>query len=111
MEDSKNKIYLSAIIIFWLIFALFILNAFGIWFGTLSGSFMRFASIPLMVLLLILGIALIVLTARSNFQKTLKAFFILTGSSAIGITVFGILHNLLFAILIKLFGEHFGARV
>jgi hypothetical protein len=64
-----------------------------------------------MVILPILGITLIVLVSRAKFLKVVKAFFILTGSSAIGITVFAVMHNLLFALLIKLFGEEFGARM
>ena len=77
----------------------------------LFGPFIQFISIPSMVILPILGIALIVLAARAKFIKISKAFFILTGSSAIGIIVFGVLHNLLFALLIKLFGKDFGARM
>jgi hypothetical protein len=111
MEDKKNKIYISTLVIFWLIFAFFILNVSSMWFISLFGPFIQFISIPLMVILALLGIALIVLVSRLKFKKIAKVFFILTGSSAIGIIVFGVLHNLLFALLIKLFGEAFGARM
>jgi hypothetical protein len=34
-----------------------------------------------------------------------KAFLILTGASAVGIPVFAVLHNLVYALMIGLFGE------
>ena len=71
----------------------------------LLGPINRYIFIPMMVILAISGIALIVLVSRLKIRKLAKAFFILTGSSALGITVFVVLHNLLFALLIKLFGE------
>ena len=111
MEDNKNKIYISTLVIFWLIFAFFILNVSSMWFMPLFGPFIQFISIPLMVILPILGIALIVLAARAKFIKISKAFFILTGASALGMTISGVLHNLVFALLIKLFGEGFLARM
>ena len=111
MQEKKNKIYISTLVIFWLIFAFFILNILSMYAMPLFGQFTQFIGIPLMVILLILGIVLIVLVSRAKFQKIVKAFFILTGSSAIGISVFAVLHNLLFALLIKLFGEDFGARM
>lgn len=111
MDDKKNKIYISILVIFWLIFAFFILIVSSMWLMPLFGQFIQFISIPSMVILPILGIALIVLAARAKLTKISKAFLILTGSSAIGITVFGVLHNLLFALLIKLFGEDFAVRM
>ena len=108
MEDKKNKIYISALVIFWITFAFFILNVSSMYgLGYLIGSFIRFIYLPSMVILPILGIALIVLAARAKFTKISKAFFILTGASALGISVSGLLHNLVFALLIKLFGEGF----
>jgi len=111
MKEEKNKIYISTLVVFWLIFAFFILNALSMYAMPLFGQFSQFMFIPSMVILPILGIALIVLAARAKFTKISKAFFILTGSSALGITVLGVMHNLVFALLIKLFGEDFGARM
>jgi hypothetical protein len=111
MKEEKNKIYISALVIFWIIFAFFILMELMTFGMPLFGIFINFIGIPSMVILPILGIAFIVLISKVKLQKISKVFFILTGSSAIGIPVFGILHNLLFAILIKLFGEEFGARM
>src|SRR5665648_233960 len=105
MQNKKNNIYISTLVIFWLIFTFFILSALSMYAMPLFGQYVRFISIPSMVILSILGIALIVLAARSKFTKISKAFFILTGSSALGITVFGVMHNLVFALLIKLLGE------
>lgn len=107
MEDKKNKIYISTLVIFWITFAFFILNISSVFGMYLIGPFNRFISLPSMVSLPILGIALIVLAARAKFTKISKAFFILTGASALGISVSGLLHNLVFALLIKLFGEGF----
>ena len=108
MENKKNKTYISALVIFWITFAFFILNVSSMYgLGYLIGSFIRFIYLPSMVILPILGIALIVLAARAKFTKISKAFFILTGASALGISVSGLLHNLVFALLIKLFGEGF----
>jgi hypothetical protein len=111
MKEKENKINISTLIIFWLIVAFFIVNALSMFAMPLFGQFNQFISIPSMVILTVLGIALIVLVSRAKLQKLAKAFFILTGSAAIGISVFAVLHNLLFALLIKLFGEDFGARM
>ena len=47
---------------------------------------------------------------RAKITKISRAFFILTGSSAIGIGFGAYLHNLVFALFIKLFGEGFWER-
>ena len=47
-----------------------------------------------------LGIAMIILAARSAMKKILKAFLLLTGSSAAAITICAILHNLAYALLV-----------
>jgi hypothetical protein len=105
MDDRKNKIYISTVVIFWIIFAFFILMVSGMYFGMYLPFSNFFVGMPLRVVLSLLGIALIVLAARARFTKISKAFFILTGSSALGIGLSIDLHNLVFALLIKLFGE------
>jgi hypothetical protein len=105
MDDRKNKIYISTVVIFWIIFAFFILMVSGMYFGMYLPFSNFFVGIPVRVVLSLLGIALIVLAARARFTKISKAFFILTGSSALGIGLSIDLHNLVFALLIKLFGE------
>jgi len=121
MQVDKNKIYISTIIIFWIIFAFFILSTLGMYGMILILQFIPSLMVPSITLpnivfpsfaiLSILGIVLIILAARAKFTKISKIFFILTGSSALGIGVSSVLHNLLFALLIKLFGEEFGASM
>ncbi|MDP3011685.1 MAG: hypothetical protein Q8N27_03110 [Candidatus Hydromicrobium sp.] len=107
MDDRKNKIYISTVVIFWIIFAFFILMVSGMYFGMYLPFSNFFVGIPVRVVLSLLGIALIVLAARARFTKISKAFFILTGSSALGIGLSIDLHNLVYALFIKLFGESF----
>jgi hypothetical protein len=54
-----------------------------------------------------LGVTLLVLTVKAKVRGILKKFFLLTGASAAGLPVFAVLHNLVTALLINLFG--FGA--
>ena len=58
----------------------------------------------------LLGIVLVVLAARLKGPRIQKTFFILTGASAAGIPIFAVLHNLVHALLIALFGEGFWER-
>lgn len=109
MDDRKNKIYIFTVVIFWIIFAFFILMVSGMYFGMYLPFSNFFVGIPVRVVLSLLGIALIVLAARARFTKISKAFFILTGSSALGIVLSIDLHNLVYALFIKLFGESFWA--
>jgi len=104
MQEEKNKIYTSTLVIFWIIFAFFIIVMAGMYLyvipyiGIITG-------IPFRAILSILGIVLIILAAKAKFTKISKVFFILTGASALGMGLSMILHNLVFALLIKLFGE------
>ncbi len=86
MKEKKNKIYISTLVIFWLIFAFFILNALSMYAMPLFGQFNQFISIPSMVILPILGIALIVLVSRAKFTKACKSIFYSYRFSSIGIT-------------------------
>lgn len=54
-----------------------------------------------------LGIALIILTARTAIKKILKAFLLLTGSSAAAIMTCAILHNLAYALLLLIAEQGF----
>ena len=62
---------------------------------------------PMLGVLIILGIALIVLAARTPVIKPLRISLILTGSAIAGIPVCVILHNMVYALFIVLFGEDF----
>jgi hypothetical protein len=109
--QEKNKIYISTIVIFWIIFALFVLIISGMYLGMYL-LFLTFSvGLPARAVLSLLGIALIVLAARARFTKISKAFPILTGSSALGIDFSIILHNLVFVFFIKISGEVFWERV
>ena len=55
----------------------------------------------------VLGLLLVVLTARLGEPRIRKLFFVLTGASAAGIAIFAILHNLLSSLFIIWFGEGF----
>jgi hypothetical protein len=104
MNEEKNKIYTSTLVVFWLTFALFILVMAGMYLyfipyiGIITG-------VAFMAILSILGIVLIILAAKGKFIKIARVFFILTGASALGMGLSMVLHNLVFALLIKLFGE------
>ena len=67
-----------------------------LWLLIISGS-----------IFLLLGVALIVLTVREKVGGKLKAFFLLTGASAVGFLVFVLLHNAVYALFIYFFGEGF----
>ena len=54
-----------------------------------------------------LGVTLIVLTVKMKVEGKLKKFLLFTGSSAVGIPVFAILSNAVYALLIYFFGENF----
>jgi hypothetical protein len=104
MKEEKNKIYISTLVVFWITFAFFILVMAGMYLsfvpyiGIITGVAFR-------ATLSILGMILIILAAKGKFKKIARVFFILTGASALGIGLSMVLHNLVFALLIKLFGE------
>jgi len=104
INTTKNKIYISTITVFWITFALFIIVTAGMYLyvvpyiGIITGVYLR-------VLISIMGIALIILAAKTIFSKISKVFFILTGAAALGMGLSAVLHNLVFALLIKIFGE------
>ena len=105
MSNGKNKLLIPTVVVFWITFALFLMIIVGIYFnlipylGFISGLFS-------MIILSVLGIALIVLTKMAEITKISKAFFILTGASAIGMGLGVLLHNMVYAILIKILGEN-----
>ena len=111
MENKKNRIHISTLVIFWILFAFFILVVSNIFIMNFIDQFNGFIFFFSAFALPCLGIALIVLVSKAKFKKISKAFFILTGASAIGIVIGSVLHNFLYAFLIKLFGEGFLAGV
>lgn len=59
------------------------------------------------LLFMILGVALIILTVKRKVKGKLKIFLLLAGASSAAILPSAILHNLVYALLIFLFGEGF----
>jgi len=67
-----------------------------------SGLFL----IPFSVFFL-LAVALLVFTLREQVAGLLRAFFLLTAASAVGVFVFILLHNAVYGLLIHFFGAAF----
>ena len=107
---EKSKLYISTLVIFWIIFAVFILLLANMFLGRYL-PFQSFMIIPSYALLSLLGITLIVLAAIARFTKISKVFIILTGSGAAGAGLSIVLHNLLFGLFIVLFGEGYWERI
>jgi hypothetical protein len=63
------------------------------------------------ILLFICGMWLIVLTVKKRVQGKLRAFLILTGVCAAGIILGIVLHNLVYALFIYLFGPDFWTKL
>jgi hypothetical protein len=59
------------------------------------------------IIFFLLGIALLVFSLREKAEGLLKAFFLLTAASAVGILVFILLHNAVYGLFIHFFGEGF----
>jgi len=111
MEDKKNKIYISTVVIFWITAAFFIITISNIFIMNLIDLFNRYLFFASALVLPCLGIALVILAARAKFTRISKVFLILTGASAIGMVVGSVLHNLVYALFIKIFGEGFWAGI
>lgn len=118
IQEEKNKIYISTIVIFWIIFALFILTTYLSIFNMYLTSYGYYSYLPLlsffigwkflfiMLMQTFLGVILIILTSIAKFTKISKTFLIFTGSSAACIffsiiSLSWIVHSL----FIQLFGE------
>ena len=117
MESEKkpikisNKFNLAIKIIFWLLVAFFIVLIVVIF------SPMEYISVSILfmaipgIIFLLLGIALIVLTAKSVHGGLLKKFLLITGAAPIGAVVSVILHNVFYGIFIHFFGADFWDRI
>jgi hypothetical protein len=53
--------------------------------------------------LAILGVILLVLTIQKDVEGTSKVFLLLTGASAVGMSIFAVLHNLVTAMIKRFF--------
>jgi hypothetical protein len=111
MDNKRNKIYMSTLAVFWSLLAFSIIVLLNFFIMNFFDIFSRFLFYSSAIALPCLGIALIVLAVKAKFTKISKIFFILTGASAIGIVVGAMLHNLVYALFIILFGEGFWAGI
>jgi len=116
MESEKKSIKVSykfnlAIkVVFWLLVAFFIVLV-----AEVVGPVHRFSGFLSLVIpgiiFLLLGIALIVLTAKSGLKGLLKKFLLITGAAPIGTVVSVILHNVFYGVFIYFFGADFWDRI
>jgi len=117
MESEKKSIKIShkfnlAIkVTFWLLVAFFIVLVVVIF------SPMEYISISILfmaipgIIFLLLGIALLVLTAKSGLRGLLKKFLLITGAAPIGVVVSVVLHNVFYGVFIHFFGADFWDRI
>jgi hypothetical protein len=97
----KGKLIWS---IFWALVGVFVLVVGMMFIGMPLNGYVLFA---LLAVFLGLGVTLLVLAARAKLSKMLKAFLLLSGASAVGLPVFTVLHNLVYALFIYFFGQGF----
>ena len=105
----NRKINTAIKIMFWVMVAIFIMVITSIFTPNL-GDYISF-EISFFVLggiAVLLGIAIIILTARSGYDKISKTFLILSGSSMAGTLVGSLLHNLIYGLVME-FGR--GSRI
>jgi len=95
---NMNK---TIVIVFSLIIILFAALLLGM-FLPFQGEIFRFFLFPAGVILAGLGVALIVLSAKKVKDRAYKVFLMVTGSAAAGIVVSSVLHNLVYALLVRL---------
>ena len=84
--------------------AAFVIVVGIIFFGMPLGGYIFFAGLGVFFGL---GVTLLVLAARAKLTKMLKAFLLLSGASAVGLPVFAVLHNAVYALFIYFFGADF----
>ena len=109
IKDSY-KFNLVTKVIFWLLVAFFLvlLVVFFAFRGYMAAGFPILAISGIIVALL--GITLIIITAKSGIKGLLKKFLIITGAAPIGIVVRAVLHNVLYGVFIHFFGADFWER-
>jgi hypothetical protein len=99
--------------IFWAMVAFFFISIASMFIivpivgRTTGDSPLRFSVFAGLPVFFGLGVALVVLTVKRKVPGLLQKFLLLAGSSAVGLLVFAVLHNLVTALLISVFD--FGA--
>jgi hypothetical protein len=89
--------------IFWASAAVFIAMVCIILARPIRKLLMPYGFLGVIAVFMILGVILIVLTIQKDVAGTSGVFLLLTGASAAGMSIFAILHNLVTAVVIKLF--------
>ena len=96
--DSRRTAILCALVLIFAVLVIALSRVVEIPFFVIAGLGIGFG---------VLGLVLVVLTARRSEARTRKVFFILTGASAAGIPICAILHNLVYGLFILWFGKGF----
>ena len=106
---TVDKSFTKAIYVFYSLIAIFVLIA-AFFFLPIPDTLRRIL-FPVMgvigVFFTILGGILIYMAVKLKVEKKLKVYFILTGAAAAAFLVSIVLHNLVYALFILLFGEGF----
>jgi hypothetical protein len=89
--------------IFWASVLVFIAMVCIMFVKSVRKLLMPYGFFSVIAVLMILGLILIVLTIQKEVEGTTKVFLLLTGASAVGMSIFAILHNLVTAMFIKFF--------
>ena len=100
----KGKLIWS---IFWITVGVFVIAVLGMMLAPPIRVLMPYFMFSAFAVFAGLGVTLLVLTVKTKVAGTLKKFLLLTGASAVGFPVFAALHNLVYALFIKLFGADF----
>lgn len=111
--QARDKLMTAAAAVFWaqvviLLAIAAVMDPFDIW--PTSNRWFEYVFFPGIALLFVLGIVLIVLTVKARVKGALKLFLVLTGAAAIGFPLSAVLHNLIYALFILMFGEGFWDR-
>jgi len=110
-QDKINSPSFILKVIFWALVVVFTLIVGYITIPIFSRYMGFYFIIVSGIIFFLLGIALIFLSVKERMDRLLKKFLILTGASAIGIPIGILLHNLFYALFIKLFGTDFWERI
>jgi len=98
--------------IFWALVGVFVVVASIFFVPVFRELLMGFLFIIISgTVLLLLGVALIFLTAKAKAGGILDKFLILTGASSAGIIVSILLHNAIYGLFIQWFGADFWERI
>ena len=100
----KGKLIWS---IFWALVGVVVLMVAMMFVGPAFGLPIPSIIFPAFVIIVGLSVMVIVLTAKRKVTGILKKFLLLTGASAVGLPVFAVLSNVVYALFIYFFGADF----